>query len=167
MGKSAVLSDAKGNKQRRPLGSRSENTPAPGKGAALTSATKPKQRRALGDISNAGDGLNSGGSVNGSKIVGKQPAPRLAFTIHSDARDEGPRTKGLSAPSSARPSNGVVVRESERVVSKPDVSVDEVEMPMGRMGDEEELLVQRRAEERAAKVNNPFKWVLLERNVVP
>ncbi|CAM9133027.1 unnamed protein product [Scytosiphon promiscuus] len=150
----------------KPLGCYSENAPlstakgkGPGLGTLANSSSKPqalKQRRALVDISNAGKGASAGlgGAANASsKPSGKQPTPGLKFAVHSDSRGFGgtetARAKSAKAPvGGGRFKSKVTVRR--RNVVGPDGRVDDVEMLLGRTGDEEELLVERKMEQRAA-----------------
>lgn len=125
--------------------------------------SKPKQRKALGDISNAGKlSLGGASSNSGSKFGGKQLPSGLKFSVHSDSRSIGKDGSGASAgKASSTPSTSkakAVLRESERTVSKPEAHVDDVEAVMGRTWEEEDALVQKRAEQRAAKAVNPFRW---------
>lgn len=147
-------------KQHRGLGSRSklgasENAPQGGKNARR-SDPKPKQRRALGDISNAGQG-KSGPASNGSKLGGVKPSSvqGLSFTVHSDAK----LSSSSTAAGGGVKAGGAMV---ERTVEKPPVkgvegAVEDVERTMGRTGDEEEALVQRKEEQRASTMANPFR----------
>lgn len=173
-GKSALHADSRGNNsnQRRPLGGRSENVQASGKGARHVSDSKPKpQRRALGDISNAGKVPGGAGSGNnGSNFLsGKKPASGLKFSVHSDPWQHGgvsSNTTGAGKASGGgvggglkqgKVGAGVAVGEGVRPVKKRAFFVEDIEVAMGRTGDEEEALVQRKAEERAARSTNPFR----------
>eukprot|EP00752_Nemacystus_decipiens_P013801 g12253.t1 len=151
----------------KPLGSYSENAaPSAAKGHAKgkagglglgllpTSSSKPqqKQRRALGDISNAGK-LPAGGGGNipaNAKLSSKQPTPGLSFAVHSDAGKAGAggTTKVRGSGSGSRVAVAGAVKG--RSAAKPEEHVDDVEMVLGRTGDEEEVLVERKAEQRAA-----------------
>lgn len=162
-GKGALLSEFKGSKHRLPLSYRSENTPhTNGKEGRGLTDSKPKQRKALGDISNAGKASLGGGNSNGgSKFGGKQLPSGLKFSVHNDSRgisNDGygaSAGKTLSTPSTSKVK--AVVRESEWTVSKPEARVDDVEAVMGRTWEEEDVLVQKRAEQRVAKAANPFR----------
>ncbi|CAM9115876.1 unnamed protein product [Hapterophycus canaliculatus] len=150
----------------KPLGSYTGNAPpsaakgkAGGLGGLANSASKPqplKQRRALVDISNAGKAPAAGPGSAGNaafKLPGKQRTPGLKFTVHSDSRGSG---TGAAAPSkSAKAAAGGGSFKSRvaargRSVVGPDGCVDDVEMLLGRTGDEEEVLVERKMEQRAA-----------------
>lgn len=158
-----MLKQQQQQRKLKPLGSYSENAPpsaakgkAGGLGLQANSSSKPhplKQRRALVDISNAGKGSAAGlgGSGNASsKLSGKQLTPGLKFTVHSDSRGvaEAPAAKSVKTPAGGgRFKSRVTVRG--RSVVGPDGRVDDVEMLLGRTGDEEEVLVERRMEQRA------------------
>ncbi len=150
----------------KPLGSYSENAPpsaaaAKGKAGGLGlqpgSSSKPqqKQRRALGDISNAGKGLaGAAGAGNGSqKLSGKQLTPGLKFVVHSDSGKAGGAPQKARAPSAAssKPTTKAAAAVKGRSMVRPDGQVEDVELALGRMGDEEEALVERREEQRAAR----------------
>lgn len=171
-----------------PLGGYSENPPPSaskgktGGGLGLSlrppnSSSKPQQqkqqRRALGDISNAGKGppgAGGGGSHNNSSsssssISGpskaKQLTPGLKFPVHSDsskvsgAGAAGAKARGGSSSTSTKARVGV----KGRVGFRTDGNVEDVEAVLGRTGDEEEVLVERRFEEREArKYSRPFRW---------
>ncbi|CAM9961268.1 unnamed protein product, partial [Ectocarpus sp. 12 AP-2014] len=145
----------------KPLGSYSENAPpsaakgkAAGGGGGLgglppNSSAKKQPRRALGDISNAGKGPPPAATNNApSKLSGKQPllTPGLKFTVHSDSKKAA---GGAVRPRGA--GSRVVASGSGRSVLGSNGRVDDIELPLGRTGDEEEVLVERRAEEKAAE----------------
>lgn len=126
--------------------------------------SKQKQRKALGDISNARKASLGGGNSNGgSKFGGKQLPSGLKFSVHNNSRGISKDGYGasagkvLSTPSTSK--TKAAVRETERTVLKPEARVDDVEAVMGRTWEEEDALVQKRAEQRAAKAANPFRWV--------
>ncbi|CBJ28964.1 expressed unknown protein [Ectocarpus siliculosus] len=145
----------------KPLGSYSENAPpsaakgkAAGGGRGLgglppNSSAKKQPRRALGDISNAGNGPPPAATNNApSKLSGKQQllTPGLKFTVHSDSNKAA---GGAVRPRGA--GSRVVASGSGKNVVGSNGRVDDIELPLGRTGDEEEVLVERRAEERAAE----------------
>ncbi|CAM9508145.1 unnamed protein product [Ectocarpus sp. 4 AP-2014] len=145
----------------KPLGSYSENAPpsaakgkAAGGGGGLgglppNSSAKKQPRRALGDISNAGNGPPPvATNIAPSKLSGKQPllTPGLKFAVHSDSNKAA---GGAVRPRGA--GSRVVASGSGRSVVGSNGRVDDIELPLGRTGDEEEVLVERRAEERAAE----------------
>ena len=162
-GKGVPLPEAKGIKQRRPLGFRSENTPHVVVGKVGREVdSKPKQRKALGDISNARKGSHGGsGSLNGAKLGGKQPPPGLKFSVHSDSRhkDGSSASAGKASVPQSISKPRVFTKESEKAIEKPENFVDDVEIVMGRTWEEEDVLVQKKNEQRAAKAVNPFRWV--------
>lgn len=126
------------------------------------SDSKPKQqqRRALGDISNAGKVPAGAGSGNGgSKLPSaKKLASGLKFSVHSDPWIQGAVDTGKASATTTKQARvGIAGGEGEGFVKKRAFFVEDIEMTMGRTGDEEEVLVQRRAEERAARSTNPFK----------
>lgn len=136
---------------------------------------KPKQqqqpRRALVDISNAGNGPAGAGSGNGgSKLSsGKKSASGLNFSVHSDPWKQGTVGTGKVSGTTTTTGGGgsgiaskqakveVAGGEGEGFAKKHAFFVEDIEMVMGRTGDEEEVLVRRLAEERAARSTNPFK----------
>lgn len=179
-----TMSDRKATNQsqRRPLGKRSENAPAAGKGTKglgfLSDSTQQKQRRALVDISNSGNKGSSAAAANGSNINGPKTGGgkhlsqgRLKFTVHSDSRllhgesenilNFGGKSGTVNELADALPASPRFVEKNKqrKPLVKLDAEVDDVEMVMGRTGDEEEVFVQRRVEQRAAAkaAINPFK----------
>lgn len=159
--KGGPLSDAKGTKQRRPLGYRSENSQQTVGKVERVTDSKPKHRKALGDISNSRKGsLGGSGSLNGAKLGGKQVPSGLNFFIHSDSqrKDASSASAGkASMPQSVAKPRIVIARDIEKAVATPESHVDDVEMVMGRTWEEEDALVQKKAEQRAAKALNPFR----------
>ena len=154
-----MLQQQQQQRKLKPLGSYSENAPPSaakskgkvgGLGLLPTSSSKPqqKQRRALGDISNAGK-LSAGGSGNApAKLSGKQPTPGLSFAVHSDAGKAGGAGVAKARGSGSRVAAAAAVKG--RSAARPEEHVDDVELVLGRTGDEEEVLVERRAEQRVA-----------------
>ncbi|CAM9143336.1 unnamed protein product [Sphacelaria rigidula] len=163
----------------KPLGSRNENAAAAtgkGKGISLVknvggSGSKPMQhqRKKLGDISNRdrapAAGGSGGGAMGGELHLQAKGAAGSKGSLPGKDKATSAFKSGLKAPAPRVTRPLLAERSLDSSLNRGDVA--DVELAMGRLGDEEEVLVRRRNEQRAAMaMSNAFRSTKSSRDVM-